>query len=278
VKPFDRLLFGTAGTPNSSKSSDTITGIKRLKELGLDALEIEYVRGTFPRKETAQAISSAAHENNIRITAHGPYFINLNAETEDKRKASRDRILKTAYFGSLSGAESFTFHAGFFLGHDPNTVYDHMKKELASIVSEIRTRKIEIDMRPELTGKEKQFGSLDELLRLSQDVDGIQPCIDWSHLHARNGGYNTKKDFKSVLDSIHQSLGQYALTNLHMHISGIEYSVKGERKHLNLDESDFNYKELLRVLKEYDVRGILICESPSLEDDALLLQRVYESV
>ena len=115
---FDRLLFGTAGTPQSAKPRDTISGFKRLRELGLDAMEIEYVRGTFPGEKKAVAIAAAAKENNLRLTAHGPYFINLNAVEQDKVDASRERIIKTAHFGSLSGAESITFHAGFYLGQD----------------------------------------------------------------------------------------------------------------------------------------------------------------
>ena len=64
---------------------------------------------------------------------------------------------------------------------------------------------------------------------------------------------------------------------MHMHIAGIKYSNKGEIKHLNLRESDLQYSELLKALKDFDVRGLLICESPSLEEDALLLQESYNA-
>ena len=39
-----------------------------------------------------------------------------------------------------------------------------------------------------------------------------------------------------------------------------------------MEESDFIYVDFIRALKDYDVKGIVICESPNLEDDALLLQ------
>ena len=73
-------------------------------------------------------------------------------------------------------------------------------------------------------------------------------------------------------------LGKSFLKNLHCHVSGIEYTNKGERKHLFLKDSDLKYKELLMALKEMDCRGIIVCESPNIEDDALLLKKTFEEI
>lgn len=278
MKPCDRLLFGTAGIPLSAEPRNSLTGLSRLVELGLDSMEFEYVRGMFPGRQHAREVAAAAKELNIRLTAHAPYYINLNAEEPEKKEASRNRILKTAIIGSLSGAESITFHAGFFLGHDADEVYDVIRDELTSITAVIAEKGIEVDVRPELTGKAKQFGSLEEILRLSKEVQGVHPCIDWAHLHSRTGENNTAGEFQVVLDTIRSSLGEQALKNLHMHIAGIDYSPKGEKKHLNLEESDLNYKDLLCVLKDNDVHGIVVCESPSIEGDAVLLKEFYEKL
>ena len=278
MRPVDTLLFGTAGTPHSAEPRDSVTGIERLRKLGLDAMELEYVRGTFPSKEKAREISSAARGNSIRLTAHGPYFINLNAAEPGKREASRKRVFNTAYYGGLSGAESITFHAGFFLKQPPEEVYTTIRDELSGLLSRISEKGIDIDVRPELTGKYSQFGSLGEIVSVSKELAGIHPCIDWSHLHARSGKCNTKEEFQAVLDTVHSALGNDEIKQMHMHLSGIEYTGKGERKHLNLDESDMNYRDLLRVLKDNDVCGILICESPSLEDDALILKDFYTAL
>lgn len=278
MKAVDRLLFGTAGTPNSAKPRDSITAFKRLNELGLDSMELEYVRGSFPGEQKALEIASAARDNNIRLTAHGPYYINLHAEDPEKLAASRERIIKTAKIGSLSGAESITFHSGFFRGQDSGEVYRWIRNELENIIHKVRQMNIDVDVRPELTGKPSQFGSLDEIIRLSDEIEGIQPCIDWSHLYARTGVFNTAGEFQSVIDKIRSKLGEQAIKSLHMHITGIIFGLKGEKKHLNLDESDFNYKELLHVLKENGVCGFLICESPSLEDDAIVLKEYYGKI
>lgn len=235
-------------------------------------MEIEYVRGSFPGEKMAKAVRDAAFDAGIRLTVHGPYYINLNAAEPEKREASRRRIVDSAYYGSLSGAESLTFHAGYYLGGDPEIVYTRMKDELSHVDAILRERGIAIDMRPETSGSPKEYGSLSELLKLSLELDFVLPCIDWAHLHAVTGAVNTTQEFETVLESVRKALGDEALSDSHMHVSGIEYTSKGEKKHCALDESDFNYRDLMRVLSGYDVKGILICESPLLEYDALKLK------
>ena len=116
------------------------------------------------------------------------------------------------------------------------------------------------------------------MLHLSADIDGIAPCIDFAHLHAREGKRNSYAEFKSILEQIDDSLGRSALNDMHIHLSGIKYSSKGELSHLDLAESDMNYVELFKTWKEFDIKGLVICESPSLEADALIMQESYNSL
>ena len=105
------------------------------------------------------------------------------------------------------------------------------------------------------------------------------PCVDFSHLHARtNGKFNTYDEFCWAFDYIGKELGTVALENFHAHIAGIEYGQKGEKKHLMLEESDMNYKDLLKAFKKFDVKGVIVCESPIMEEDAVLLKNYYLSL
>ncbi|MBA7467980.1 hypothetical protein ES707_03220 [subsurface metagenome] len=127
-------------------------------------------------------------------------------------------------------------------------------------------------------GKHSQFGTVEEILNLCAELGGLDICMDFAHWHARTGGLNSHREFASILLQIEEKLGRVALDNMHIHVSGIAYGGKGEIKHLNLKESDFQYAELLEALKDYDVKGIVICESPNLEEDALLLQATYNAL
>ncbi|MEZ5334547.1 MAG: TIM barrel protein [Methanolobus sp.] len=138
---------------------------------------------------------------------------------------------------------------------------------------------IEVILRPETTGKGTQFGSLEENVRLGTEINNVLPCIDFAHLHARsNGAENSYREFSATLEFIENELGREGLDDMHMHVSGIEYGEKGERNHLNLDESDLQYTELMQALKDFKVKGLLICESPHNEGDALLMKKTYEGL
>ena len=133
-------------------------------------------------------------------------------------------------------------------------------------------------LRPETTGKASQFGTLEELLRLSNEVEGVAPCVDFAHLHARTGADNCYEEFAALLELIGGELGRAGLEDLHIHVSGIDYSPAGERKHLNLADGDLRYVELLQAPRDFEAGGLVICESPSLEEDSLLMQRTYRGL
>jgi deoxyribonuclease-4 len=272
------LLFGTAGVPHSSKARSTAGGIERLRELGLDCMELEFVQGVRMGEAAAHVVHEAALEHGIRLSAHAPYYINLNAHEEDKLSASQARLLQTARIGALCGTESAVFHAGFYLKDPPELVYRRIKAVLDKMAALLRGEGNRVVLRPELTGKFSQFGTVDELLSLSAEVEGVSPALDFSHFHARCGECNSYTEFMDLLHQVEARLGPQALKRLHIHLSGIEYTKAGERRHLDLKVSDMRYEELLRALKDQGAEGMLICESPNLEEDALLLKETYSAL
>ncbi len=274
----DSLYFGTAGIPLSTKRPcTTVDGVKRVRELNLDAMELEFVHSINITEQRAPEVKKAAHENNIKLTCHSPYYINLNSTNDRIYNSSLNFIIKSAKILDLCGGWSLCFHAGYYQKSDGNVTYDKIKEGVKEILKELNGIKVWI--RPEISGKLVQFGNLNELIKLSQELEQVMPCIDFSHLHARsNGKYNTYGEFSSILEDIEKGLGKEALNNMHIHLSGIEYGEKGEKHHLTLDESDMNYKDLIKAFKEFKVKGVVVCESPSIEDDALLLQKIYKQV
>ena len=107
-------------------------------------------------------------------------------------------------------------------------------------------------------------------------VVGVAPCIDFSHRYARDiGAHNDYDAFGATLQAVRDALGRESLERLHIHISGIQYGPKGERRHEPLSETAFRWKDLLRALKDMKVSGWVVSESPAMEDDALLLQHTY---
>lgn len=270
----DKLNFLTPGIPSSAK--DYTNAFDKLKEMDLDGLEVEFVHGVRYSPKTREAIINRGDKI---ITHHGPYYINLNAKEDDKIEASIKRVLDTARAGKDLGAYSITYHAAFYLGDDSKVVLNRLIDRHKIIIETLQEENNPIWIRPETTGKRSQWGTLDEIIELSKNFSQVLPCIDFAHIHAREDGkFNTYDEFCYILEHLGQELGQIALDNFHGHVAGIEYTSKGEKKHLIFEESDFNYKDLLKALKKFDVKGALVCESPNIEIDTKLLKDYYLSL
>jgi deoxyribonuclease-4 len=270
-----KLLFGTAGVPRSAPKQDTLSGLERIKELSLDVMELEFVQGVRMDETLAAKVRDKKEQLALTLTVHAPYFINLNAREEEKIEASKRRIYDSCRIGALCRAVNVTFHPGFYLGDTPEKAYQTIKKHLKEIIQRLEKDRIKIHLTPELTGKMSQFGSLEELIRLAQELC-IGFCLDFAHLHSRSSGkYNSYPEFIDALTQIENQLGNNFIKQMHIHTSGIKYSTKGEREHLNFEDSDFNWQDLINALRDYEVEGVLISESPNLEQDALLMRSFY---
>ena len=275
----NQLRFGTAGIPLSTPNRNTINGISHVQKLGLEAMELEFVRSINISKEKAPEVKKIAQKHDIELTCHAPYFINLNSLGKKIIETSRSRIINSAAIANLCGAKSVTFHAAYYLKQDPEKVYQQVKEQVRKIVRETKDNSNPIILRPETTGKPTQWGTFKEITKLATEIKQVQPCIDFAHLYARSiGKINAYSQFKEILTHIEKHLGKTGLNNMHIHLSGIFHGPKGERHHLTLNESEFNYRAVLKVLKEFKCKGIVICESPNIEQDALLMQEEFQNI
>lgn len=269
------LFFGISGLPlgDENKKLNYKSGIEYLKKFGLDAMELPFVRSVNVTDKNKNEILETKYKNNFYLSAHGSYFINLNADEEEKQIKSMERIIQGAEGLKKVQGKSLVFHPGFYLKDSKEETFQTIKNNLLKLPN------IGIDYRLETTGKGTQFGSLEENVRLCKEVATCKLCIDFSHLHARdNGILKTYNDFAKILDYVGTEMGEVALKDMHIHMSGINYTIKGERNHLPFEESDFNYKACIEAFVKFDIKGCVICESPILEHDGLLLKKYYESL
>jgi deoxyribonuclease-4 len=273
------LHFAVAGSPlTTPKPGGTLEGLRRAKALGIDAMEIEWVQSVPSDSRRMEEIRALAEELQMILTVHAPYYVNLNSPDESKLAASKVRVLKALAQAEIAGAVSVCVHAAFNLGMPPEKVYGNVRRAVADIMKNKTKLFPHVNLALETMGKPTQFGSLEDALKISKEF-GIYPCVDFAHLHAREQGIlNSTEEFGALLDQYVAVLGKDSLKTMHIHYSGIEFGKGGERKHLPLKESDAKWKELLAVLKRRKVGGVLVCESPHMEEDTLLLQETYEKL
>ena len=270
--------FGTVGTPKNKPKNPggSVGGIYYLDDLGLQAMELGWVRSVRVSDSTAEKIKEAGIERDVALSVHAPYYINLNADEEEWPK-SRKRLMDASRAGHISGATDIVFHPGSYFNQPPADVLKTAIPRLEDCVNELRAEGNPVVLRPETMGKGAMLGSLEDTLEMSK-IDGVEPCLDFAHLHSRpgDGSINSTREWMEVLETYLKALGEESLKRLHCHISGIEYTEKGEQNHLIISESDFNLEALFQALLEVKAGGRMLCESPTLEEDALFVQQAWQ--
>ncbi|MEW6592423.1 MAG: TIM barrel protein [Candidatus Hadarchaeota archaeon] len=272
------IYLGPAGIPLSSKDQGSLGGLRRVAELGLNAMEIEFVRGVAMSNETAKEVGKLAKELKIDLSVHCPYYINLCSQEKPKLEASKKRILDSVERAHHMGAHVAVFHPGFYGTLAPETAFEAVKAADLDMLEMMKSMGIKgVALGHETTGKVSAFGTLEELVELSKQVPGCVPVIDFSHLWARAAG-------RINYPEIFEKLKPLNLKHLHSHFTSMEWTpakVPGqgnERRHLPMR---FNEPPFLPLAKEIVKRKIditLISESPLLEQDSLEMKKFFEKL
>jgi deoxyribonuclease IV len=273
--------FGTVGSPLTTpkKPGGSVGAIEFSKSIGLNTFELGWVQSVRVTEVTCAAIKAKAEEQKVSLSVHAPYFINLNA-LDGEWPNSRKRLMEAARCGHLAGATDIVFHPGSYFGNEPKEVLKLAIVRLQGCVEELRKAGNPVTLRPETMGKSAMIGSLGDTLEMSKAIEGVEPCVDFAHLHARpgDGSMNTYEEWSALLKAYQKALGKKALKRLHIHLSGIEYGPKGEKNHLPVAESDLKLNLLFKALKDFGCAGRILCESPIMEEDALIMKKAWMKI
>ena len=278
----DRPRFGPAGKPVGFKGKAHEVP-RYLRSEGLDAFEFQAVRwGVKPgiKEDEAARLREEASKYDVLLSMHASYFINLCADGE-KLYQSIKRLLICLQYASIMGAYIVVFHPGFYKGKEPARALEDCIRALRTVLDEASTMSGKLPyLGPETTGKPTQLGSLEEILRLCEEVESCRPVIDWAHLHARDGrgSIRTKEDYRAVLEAIEGRLGTEVMVNLHVHYTPVEFSAKGEVRHHTMSEPGYgpDFKPFAELIAEMGLRPVIISESPVLDRDSILMKKMVE--
>ncbi|MEA2036757.1 MAG: TIM barrel protein [Nanoarchaeota archaeon] len=241
-------------------------GMIKISDLGLNALEVELTHGVNLSNATAKKIGESAKKLNISLSCHAPYFVNLASDEKAKVNASKVRILQSCERMHNLGGGPVVFHPGFYQKKTKEQTYALIKSEVLDLVKTVKQKKWNVQLALETTGKHSAFGNLDELLSLVKETK-CSLTIDFAHLKARTQG---KMPFAEMLDKVKH------IKKIHSHFSGIEWTDKGERRHLLTAEKDM--KDLLSEILKRKLRITIINESPDPIGDAYKMKRILENL
>jgi len=281
----EHTRFGPAGVPPMFRRLGAkLPDVPRLlHEEGLDAFEYQAVRwGKNPqiKKEDAQNLGKEAEKNNVLLSLHGSYFVNLSGKKEIV-EASKKRLIACAIAADWMGAYVMVFHTGFYGSVEKSFAFKNCLTALKEISLEMKSLGLKVKLGPETMGRKFQVGTIDEILTICQEIEGTHLVIDWGHLHALHQGALKKiEDFRAIAEKVEKELGTETLKGMHCHFSKIEFSSQGEKRHHTLDEERYgpDFRMLAEVITEFELHPTIICESPILDVDAVKMRKVLKEV
>jgi deoxyribonuclease IV len=282
----DHPRFGPAGVPHIFRTlgAQSFDVPRLLREECLDAFEYQAVRwGQKPqmKREDAERLGVEARKNDVWVSMHGSYYVNLSGKKEVV-EASKRRLVACATAAQWMGAYVLVFHTGFYGRFEKSYAFKNCVDALKDIVETMNSLGIrDVKLGPETMGRVFQVGTLDEILTICQEVEQTQLVIDWSHMHARRQGrFRKVDDFRAVVEEVERRLGTEAARGMHCHFSKIEYTDKGERRHHVLDEARYgpDFEMLAEVIAEFKMRPVIICETPLLDVDAMKMRDTYRKM
>jgi len=270
------MRFGPAGMPLELKGRKLSEGILYAYNEGLRAFEVEFVYGVRIRKEDAIEAAKISKEKDVRLSCHGPYWVNCCSPIKAKQHTTMRNIMDTARAAEILGAKIIVFHPGFYQKQSKQQAFDNALNILKEAEKKMKEKKLSCYLGLEIAGKKSGFGQLDEIIELCKKLKAARPVIDFAHMHAvSNGGIKSKEDYEKIINQIRKELGPEYLKEMHCHFSGIVFSEKGERYHIPVDGSP-PFKPLAELIAEKNYKFTIISESPYLDKDALKMQKILE--
>ena len=268
------FLYAEAGFSDSSRSA------LWAKEMGLDCFEYSFGRGVNMSRQKAESIGESFKKQGIELSVHAPYFINFAGLEEDKIQNSYGYVLDSLEYAKIMGAKRVVFHPSTQGKLTREEAVNLTKQRLQVLADKIYERGFD-DMLvcPETMGKSAQIGTVDEIISFCKIDKVFIPCVDFGHVNAREfGSLKTTEDYLTRLQYMVDNLGKEKMQNFHIHFSKIEYSAKGEVRHLTFEDDHYgpDFAPLSKALKILGLEPFVVCESAGTQDiDALNMQKTY---
>ncbi len=277
------IKFGPSGNSEAfvlSGNQHTEQAAAWVKNMGLDCFEYSFGRGVKMSGEKAASLAAAFNAAGVEISVHAPYYVNLANPDDEMAEKSYVYILESAIKCREMGGKRIVFHPAS-QGKLPRD------EAVALTIKRIRVLRDKIyenglsDMCfcPETMGKIAQIGTIEEVADFCAVDKVFVPCVDFGHVNARErGSLKTEKDFEDRLKYLIDRLGYEKMKNFHVHFSKIEYSERGEVRHLCFSDERYgpDFAPFAAALKALKLEPYIVCESAGTQDaDALAMKNTY---
>ncbi|MFA5861411.1 MAG: TIM barrel protein [Candidatus Thermoplasmatota archaeon] len=269
------IYIGPAGVPLSCKGRTTLEGVQHVQELGLNAMEIQFVRGIRMDEQYAIEVGELGKELGVKLGVHSPYYTNICSDDPKTVEKSMDKIAMSGYFADIMKADVVVAHTGFYTSLSKEKTMEKAIESVTMLRDYFVDNKFCCKLGVEVMGKQQTVGNLDEVIGICKAVPGVVPIVDFAHIHARsNGGLKTKEDFQAVF----KKLDALKLKHIHSYFTGVKYMNGNELNHIPIKKGDLDFTPLVEVILENDYNITVTSVSPIVEHDAMYMKIILERV
>lgn len=281
------IKIGPAGNSKSfydSGRKHTYQAGEYLYELGLNAYEYSFGRGVHITDETAQKIGYEMRKYGVEISVHAPYYTNFSNPSDEMIEKSIGYVLQSVDAVLRLGGRRVVFHPASCGKLDRETAVNLAKANLKRLADALNSTFGDKDyiVCPETMGKNKQIGTVEEVVEFCKIHPKFYPCYDFGHINSyTHGGIKGEDDYRRIIEYTIDQLGRSKAENMHIHFSKIMYGASGEIKHLTLEDSLYGpeYEPLAKIIDEYGLSPFIICESHDvMAEDAVIMKNCHKIV
>ena len=270
------IRFGPAGIPLSCKGRTLKDGIEDIHALQLDAMEVQLLRPMREIPEDLDLIKELGEELDVKLSIHAPYYMDLLGD-EAYRQRSIDNIFWAGEMAQALGADILSIHVGMYHDHTPEEALEIGVKDVRMIRDKFKKQGFDAKLGIETSGRQKVFGSLEEVLTIIKRVQRTIPVLNIPNIHAREGGaLREMDDFEEMFQRVQEVTKS---NEFYVHFSGVEHADGDKVMATPIKKGDLRFDPMAEMMlnhEDWDFR--IISESPLLEHDAVYMKLILDRI
>ncbi len=218
-------------------------------------------------------VGDLARKLDVDISIHTPNYIDLSTDSPLAVNCI-DSIRHAALIENALGGDIVVTNLGLYGNLDD---IEGAEACIYENVAALMDWWNDVGLKPklgiEITGQQEVFGSLDQVLDICSEFEGLVPVINWPHYHSRTGGALLEtEDFQYVIDQV----APYCNGHMHTLFAGTEHSDGNELRLTPIKKGDLKFETLAECLVENRPDMTIISSSPLLEHDAMYMRIIHE--
>jgi len=243
-------------------------------EIEEDDILITLASGLVQNYHELRELGRMGRQLDVRLSMHTPYYMDLASNTDISQRCL-DNVRWAGIMTHQMAGDIVVTHQGLY-GHEGiDAATRNITDNVEMLMGWWKDNGLTPLMGLETSGRQEVFGSLDEILAIADQVEGVVPVINFAHTHAReNGALREPEDFGDILDSVKEHVGGEFYT----HFAGVEHESGNEKRVTPIKKGDLRFEPLAEYLVENMPEITIISSSPLLEHDAMYMKVIFERV